>query len=49
METPASIMAAIRRNDWATSIDFKDTHVHILVDKWSRKYMRFVIDGMSPV
>ena len=25
-ETPASVMAAMRRNDWATSIDLKDAY-----------------------
>ena len=40
-------MVAMRRNDWANSIDLKDAYFHVLVAQRSRKYMRFVIDGMS--
>ena len=45
METPASIAAAMRPGDWATSIDLKDAYFHILIAPSSRKYLRFVVNG----
>ena len=38
METPASIMAPMRQNDWSK------THTFIF---WSQKYLHFVIDSVS--
>ena len=45
METPTSIMAAMRQNDWATLIDLKDAYFHIPVAKRSRKYLPCVVNG----
>ena len=45
-DTPASIMVAMRRNDWETSINLKDVYFHVLVAKRSWKYLRFVNDGI---
>ena len=47
METPATIMAAMRQGDWTTSIDLKDAYFHIPVAKRSRKYLRFVVNGKA--
>ena len=47
METPASIAAAMRPGDWATSIDLKDAYFHIPMARSSRKYLRFVVDGVT--
>ena len=45
METTSSIMTALslRPAEWTMSIDLKDTYLHILLTKWSRKYLRFMI------
>ena len=45
METPASIAAAMRLGDWATSIDLKDAYFHIMIAPSSRKFLRFVVNG----
>ena len=41
METPASVRKAIRREDWATSIDLTDAYFHILMHARDRKFLRF--------
>ena len=43
METTSSIIAASSPGKWTTSIDLKNTYFHILIAKWSRKYLCFVI------
>jgi hypothetical protein len=41
METIASIRLAIRRGDWATSIDLQDAYQHIDIHPASRRFLRF--------
>ena len=45
METPSSVLAAIQRADWMTSIDLKDAYFQIPVHPESRKYLRFMFGG----
>ncbi|MEL7523483.1 MAG: reverse transcriptase domain-containing protein, partial [Cyanobacteria bacterium J06553_1] len=45
MESPKSVLASIRRNDWMTSIDLKDAYFQVPVHPASRKYLRFVWRG----
>ena len=40
METIATVLSAVRRNDWMVSIDLKDAYFQILVHPESRKYLR---------
>lgn len=47
METMASVRLAIRRGDWATSIDLQDAYFHILMHKSVRKYLRFIWGGQA--
>ena len=37
---------AIRKHQWGVSLDFKDAYLHVMVHKNSRKYLRFVINGV---
>ena len=46
METPASIAAAMRPGEWTTSIDLKDAYFHIPMARSSRKFLRFVVNGV---
>ena len=41
METPETIRTSLQAEEWVTSIDFRDTYFHILIQSRSRKYMRF--------
>ena len=43
METTSSIMASLKQVEWTMSIDLKDAYFRILIAKWSRKYLCFVI------
>jgi ribonuclease HI len=45
METPSSIRAAIRQDDWATSLDLTEAYFHILIHKKYRKFLRFTWKG----
>ncbi len=45
METVADVTSAVRRGDWATSLDLTDGYFHIPIAPWFRKYLRFVING----
>ena len=45
METTSSIMAAMKQNDWTTSIDLIDAYFHILMSNTAMKYLRFVVNG----
>ncbi|MEL7079268.1 MAG: reverse transcriptase domain-containing protein [Cyanobacteria bacterium J06582_2] len=43
MESPASVLQAIRYLDWMTSIDLSDAYFHIPIHPHSKKYLRFVV------
>ena len=45
METASSVRAAIRRNDWATSIDLRDAYFHVLIHPSFRRWLRFAWEG----
>ena len=45
METPTSIMAAMRPREWTTSIDLKDAYFHVPIARSSQKYLRFSLNG----
>ena len=47
METPESIRASLRRNEWVTSIDLTDVYLHIPIHPQSQKYLRFCHKGVS--
>ena len=42
METPRTVLAAIREGDWMVSIDLKDAYFHIPIHPESRKFLCFV-------
>ncbi len=46
METPASILAAVTKGQWMTSIDLSDAYFHVPIHYVSRKYLRFVFLGV---
>ena len=41
METPETIRTSLQREEWITSVDFKDAYFHIPIQEQSRKYLRF--------
>ena len=45
METPETIGISLQQGEWATSIDCKDAYFHIPIQKQSRKYKRFHVQG----
>lgn len=45
METLASVVHGLRRNDWMASIDLKDAYFHVPIHPDSRKFLRFCIQG----
>ncbi len=45
METPKTILAALTRDQWLTSLDMKDAYFHILIHPKSRKLLRFCFQG----
>ena len=45
METPRSVLSAIRENDWMISIDLKDAYLQIPIHKGSRHLLRFPHQG----
>ncbi len=45
METPASVLSAVTKGQWMTSIDLSDAYFHIPIHYTSRKYLRFVFKG----
>ena len=47
METPESIRASLRKNEWVTSIDLTDAYLHIPIHPHSQKYLRFHHKGVS--
>ena len=46
METVASVLQAIRKNDWMISLDLKDAYFQIPIHPRSRKYLKFVWEGV---
>ena len=47
METPETIRTSLQQGEWVTSIDFKDPYFHIPIQKQSRKYLRFHVQGQT--
>ena len=47
METPETIRTSLQQGEWVTSIDFKDTYIHIPIQEQSRKYLRFHVQGQT--
>ena len=47
METPESIRASLRQNEWITSIDLTDTYLHVPIHPLSRKFLRFYHQGIT--
>ena len=45
METTASVRKAIEPGSWAVSVDLMDAYLHIPVQRASRKFLRFTVDG----
>ncbi len=46
METPASILAAVTKGQWMTSIDLSDTYFHVPIHYASHRYLRFMFLGV---
>ena len=46
METVASVMASIREGDFMASLDLKDAYFQIPIHPRSRRYLRFVSEGV---
>ena len=42
METPQSVLQAVRQNDWMVSLDLADAYLQIPINPESRKFLRFV-------
>ena len=47
METPQSVLRSIRRGDWMISVDLLDAFLQIPIHQDSRRYLRFVIQGVT--
>ena len=45
METPKSVLEAVREDDFMFSIDMTDAYFHVPVHVDDRKFLRFVYDG----
>ena len=46
METTRSLAHAISKGDWAISLDLSDAYLHVPIHPESRRYLRFVHDGI---
>jgi hypothetical protein len=46
LETIRDVKKAMRVGQWAATIDLKDAYYHISIKRTSRKYLRFIIDGI---
>ncbi len=46
METPASILLAVNKVQWMTSIDLSDAYFHVPILYASRRYLHFVFLGV---
>ena len=42
METVATVLSAVRHNDWMVSLDLRDAYVQVQVHPVSRKDLRFI-------
>ena len=49
METPRSILRALREGQWLTSLDLKDEYFHIKIHPGSRDYLSFCHEGTVAV
>ena len=47
METLDSVRLALRKNDWAISLDLKDAYFHIPIHRKSRRYLPFPFMGKT--
>ena len=47
METPQSVLRAIRQGDWMFSIDLKDAYLQIPIHPSSRKFLSFVVGSQT--
>ncbi|MGL5405231.1 MAG: reverse transcriptase domain-containing protein, partial [Propionibacteriaceae bacterium] len=45
METPSSVLAALRPGDWMVSLDLQDAYFHVPIHPSSRKFLRFMMGG----
>ena len=45
METVRTVLAAIHKDDWMTSVDLKDAYFQIPIHRESRRYLRFIWKG----
>ena len=46
METPSTVLAALHKNDWMFSIDLQDAYFQVPIHPDSRRYLRFVWQGL---
>ena len=47
METPRSILGALQKGQWLTSLDLKDPYVHIGIHQANRHSLRFCQNGTA--
>ena len=47
METLETTRTSLQQGEWVTSIDFKDAYFHIPIHEYSRKYLRFHVQGQT--
>ena len=47
MKTPESIRISLQKDKWVVSIGFKNASFHIPINRQSRKYLRFYVQGQS--
>jgi len=45
METARSLRQAVRRDEFAVSLDLTDAYLHVPMNRATRRYLRFAIDG----
>ena len=45
MESPRTVMGAVRHLDWMFTIDMKDAYFHVPIHPDSQRYLRFVFEG----
>lgn len=46
METLDKVRLSLHQGDWVTSLDLKDAYFHILIHPRSRRYLRFLFEGV---
>ena len=47
METLETIRTSLQQGEWVTSIDFNDAYFHIPIQKQSREFLRFHVQGKT--